>query len=329
MQQLRPKETVPVVRHLDDPVDTNQYYIQAIVRDSLNGEVIKTINLSKQSGSQRYTGTFLAPTEGDSGRKYVDVTTKVYSDSGYTTQDSQYGDENVQYVVAVDWSLGGPTQFGFGSGPDIDYKKIAKIVDDRAEKTEAKIPTKEIKNLQQKVSGMEKVFETIISPELEKAGVNIESLYDKADSFDVIEKMLRDIKSMVGRIKIPEPKPTDLKPVTNEIKALKVHIDRLPSTLPKPQEIDINVVVEAINDLADIIGESEGKIGETLSKNIGDIEKKVANRDVQGIKKSLQAKLAQALESVSDEDLMEKEEPEEKEDDSKKKRDDLVDKLLS
>lgn len=325
MQQLRPKETVPVVRHLDDPVDTNAYYIQAIVRDSLSGSVIETINLEKQTGSQRYTGRFTAPSEGSSGRKYVDVTTKVYSDSGYTTQDSQYGDENVQYIVAVDWSPTGPAQFGgFGGGPDIDYKRIKKIVDERIDQVEKKIPTKEIKDLNKKVTGMERVFETIISPELEKAGVNIESLYDKADSFDVLEKKLGEVLKAIKAIDIPKPEKVDLAPILSAVGGLKTYINKLPSELPQPQEIDINVVVDAINDLADIVGEMQAEVDKTLSKGVSDLEKKVVNRDITGIKKNMHSKMAKMLKSMSDDDIMSKD-GDEKED----KNEAIINKLLA
>lgn len=124
MLQLSPQTNFPVIRKLGDPADTATYYVRAIVRNSASGATIQTINLT-DGGSQRFTGNFNVPRDSSGTGMYVDITTSVYTDSGYTAKSDAYSEENETYLVAERW---GP-QFGHGGsgGGDISYGKIGEI----------------------------------------------------------------------------------------------------------------------------------------------------------------------------------------------------------
>lgn len=126
MIQIRPSSTFPIVRQINDPTDATTYYVRAVIRDSISGVTLDTVNLVDQGG-QRFTYNYPAPQDGSGFGRYIDITTTVYSDSGYTTRTGIYADENQTYVVKeYTGNLGGSG----GGGSDVDYKKIREIVKD-------------------------------------------------------------------------------------------------------------------------------------------------------------------------------------------------------
>lgn len=127
--QINSSEKFPIVRKLSDPSDTSTYYVQAVIRNSITGDTIGTTNL-EDTGGQRFVALYVAPTDVSGQGLWIDVVTKVYSDSGYTTQDTIYADETETYLVQERFNHNLANQFGGPVGPDIDYKKIKKIVDE-------------------------------------------------------------------------------------------------------------------------------------------------------------------------------------------------------
>lgn len=130
MIQITPQEQFPIIRKLDNPNDAGTYYVRAVVRNSITGAIIQTVNLTDQ-GSGRFTSNITAPNDTSGTGLYIDITTRVYSDSAYTTPNEVYSDENAQYVVAMRWGM----QFGGGGGgSDIDYKKVRAIFEEELSK---------------------------------------------------------------------------------------------------------------------------------------------------------------------------------------------------
>lgn len=119
MIPLQPQEQFTIVRQLGDHTDSSTYYVQAVVRNSIDDTILKTINLTDK-GSRRFKALYEVPADISGMGFYIDITTSVYTDSGYTIKSTAYSDENDSYLV-FDRIVGAG---GGGGGMDVDYKRI-------------------------------------------------------------------------------------------------------------------------------------------------------------------------------------------------------------
>lgn len=94
---LQPQVHFPIVRQIANHLDTDTYYVRAVVRDA-DGITIATVDL-KDKGEQRFQTKWRTPADGSGQGKYISIVTSVYTDSGYTTKSSNYGDEENTYLV--------------------------------------------------------------------------------------------------------------------------------------------------------------------------------------------------------------------------------------
>jgi hypothetical protein len=129
MISLQPQEQFTIVRQLPDPSDATTYYVRAVVKDSVTDTILKTVNLTDK-GSRRFKVAYEVPADVSGLGFYIDITTSVYTDSGYTTKSTTYSEELESYLVYDRTKKGG----GGGGGADIDYKKIQKMLDALIEK---------------------------------------------------------------------------------------------------------------------------------------------------------------------------------------------------
>lgn len=246
MIQIRPSSTFPIVRQIADPTDSATYYVRAVVRDSISGVTLDTVNLVDQGG-QRFTYNYPAPQDGSGFGRYIDVTTTVYSDSGYTTRTGVYADENQTYVVKeYTGNLGGA---GSG-GSDINYKKIRallKEVIDEQEKVEMpEMP--EQKDLMPAIVALESRIVGAISalPKPEKP--------EKIDLAPVLEKIDEAINTFLIAIDQKEVTPeTDLSPILNALP-----VQELVGALEQTQAL-VQVITDASEKLTAMV-ESQAEL---------------------------------------------------------------------
>lgn len=240
MIQLQPKEWLYIVRTLEDHTDSNTYYVQAIIRKSKDGTVLDTVNLSEES-THRFTGDWQIPEDSSNEGFLVDITTSVYTDSGYTTKSSNYGDDNSQYLVQQRWNS------FFGSGGGIEsgggYTLTGKEVRD--------VVKKELKKVL-------KVKETDLSPLAKE-----------------IKQLKKEI-GYIGNIKIPEPEKIDLMPILNDIKRIEKEIKRSVDKKPVTPATDL---VPVINKLDGDIKRLEGEFIRVTKVFIANMDK-LANDSV-------------------------------------------------
>lgn len=121
--QFNPSQKYTLVRQLDNINDTGTYYVQAIIRFSDSGNIWQTVKLTAQAG-QRFVGSFIAPPAGPNG-VMIDITSFVYTDSGYSALSTTYATENDQHLVQplFNQALG----FG-GGGSDISKKDVREVI---------------------------------------------------------------------------------------------------------------------------------------------------------------------------------------------------------
>ena len=180
MLSLQPQKAFPIVRKLSVPTDTATYYVQAVVRNSLTDVTISTVNLANDGlGIQRFVGSFQAPADASGEGLWIDVVTKVYSDSGYTTQDTDYADEVESYLV-IDRTL------GLRGGGGIDSRTIRRIIQEEL----GKIPKDDKKEEKESKDRTDEIIKSI-----------------RGD--------IRQIVFAISKIEIPE---TDLKPLLKAVK---------------------------------------------------------------------------------------------------------------
>jgi len=167
--QLEPQSDFVIVRQLKDPQDTGTYYVRAYIRKSLDDTLLATVDLTN-AGSQRFKYTYHLPADPSGEGMYIDITTRVFTDSGYTTESDYYQKENFQYLIKKMYN----PVYGGGGGGSIDYKKVREIVKeeiDRLPKIEIP-PQKEVdlKPILEAIDGIE-VSPIIKTEKVELGGI--------------------------------------------------------------------------------------------------------------------------------------------------------------
>lgn len=123
--QLHPRESFTIVRQLQDPYITGTFYVRAVIKNAKTDTVLETLDLT-DNGSQYFTKSWLVPADVSGQGFYISIKTSVYTDSGYTTKSENYGDEVATYLVQERYVFNP----NYPVGPDIDYKKIKKIIEE-------------------------------------------------------------------------------------------------------------------------------------------------------------------------------------------------------
>jgi len=186
---LRPQQTKTIARQIGNHLDSNTYYVQAKVRNSLTDELLATVNLDDKGG-QRFTGNWLVAQDSTGLGFDIDITTSVYTDSGYTTKSANYADETNEYRVEVL-----QTSFGGGGGADINYKRVREIIKDELDKLSfPATDTSELDKLLRKV--------------LTRVNVLPDTTADYSENFD-------EIKSKIDSQEKPEK--VNLEPIIQSI----------------------------------------------------------------------------------------------------------------
>jgi len=193
MLQLNPKETFVIARGISDPSDSSTYYVQAVIRNAKTDALLDTVNLTDRTGG-RFSKVWEVPADTSGLGFYITITTRVYTDSGYSVL-SDYMQETATYLVQerVNAFLGS----GGGGGPDIDYKRIASIFKDALAKAVSSMPKPDPVDLEPVLSllkGLKQAISDIEMPEPNEV--------DLSDLTDGVKRILEAVKA----IKIPEPK---------------------------------------------------------------------------------------------------------------------------
>lgn len=203
MNRITPGKNKAEVWQASVPNDTTVYFPQAVIRNSITGAIIATVNLSSE-GFGRYLGTWMVP---QVIGLQVDSTLTVYTDSGHTTKDENYQIENRTYEIVLD------TSRNFGGGMSVDYNFIQKIVLEAITKAVAEIKVENnpvnLDKLLEKMEMLEQDNTEIFSKfreqenstfELSKKIAKINKIYNK-DIERKIETLSKEVWQAVKSIK--------------------------------------------------------------------------------------------------------------------------------
>ena len=226
--QVEPQTPLPLVYQINDHMDASRdsYYVRAVVRDSLTGATIQSKNLSSAGlGTGRYTSQFGAPVDGTGLGRQIDVTTTVYSDSGYTTKHASYAEVLERWYVKS-----APVHYGGGNtSEDIDYARI------------------------------EKILKKAVKDEFDGRG---EPAPGEQVNLTPLQESIASVIAAIDALEMPEikePEKINLDPVLNAIAALETAIAGKIDTIP---ESDLDPVIDGIQNLAESIGEVRDGLGE-------------------------------------------------------------------
>lgn len=213
MLQVNPRENFPIVRQLFDPSEVGTNYVRAVIRNSRTDATIATVNLTDSGGgSNRFTKTWQTPADPSGEGLWINIETTVYTDSAYTTKNSNYSIESRDILIMqrVNPILG----MGGGGGADIDYKKIAKIF--RTVLNDAGV-------LLPKGFDIDEAFQSIISQGKDislKVAALPTSFEMKEFNPSGIIAAISETRAAVKSIKIPESKEPDWSPILEGFNAM-------------------------------------------------------------------------------------------------------------
>ncbi len=206
--QLNPTEQFTISRQLTDSSDTDTNYVRATVRNAQTDAILKIVNLTNK-GNRRFTGNYEVPADVSGEGFWITITTAVFTDSGYSTYNPNYAEEQQTYLVQVR-----PTKIGGGSGTDVDYKKV------------------------------EKIFRGVVD-EIKPQTINVEKP-DLSEIEQWVTAIFRAIVSVPEEIKKDLPEKTNLTPISEALQAISRMISRIPT---ERGNLDLKPVLKAISDV--------------------------------------------------------------------------------
>ena len=204
---LNPLEEFSICRQLNDPNDSTTYYVRAFIRNAKTDALLATLNL-EDKGSQRFTKTWQVPQDPTGLGFYITITTLVYTNSGYTTLSTTYGSEQHEFLIQdrINPFLG-------VASPDIDYKRIKKIVEEVIKQIPLpKDPEKF--DYQTLTRGFERVITRLNAIHLPET--DLRPIQSQLEAF--IEQ-LNDLKALIEAIEIPH---TNLSPLISAIEGIEI-----------------------------------------------------------------------------------------------------------
>lgn len=95
---LQPQNYFTIVRQIPNHLDLSTNYVQAVIRNAYTDAIIATVRLTDK-GSQRFKYDWAVPADPSGQGFYVSIVTSVYTDSGYTTKNQNYGDDESTYLI--------------------------------------------------------------------------------------------------------------------------------------------------------------------------------------------------------------------------------------
>lgn len=194
--QVSPREQIALVYVIGDTTDGNTYYPQVVMRDAATGIVLGTANLAQDASiSRRYYGTIQAPQDNTGRGRFIDLTYTVYSDSDHTTVVDTLPEQNTVYIVQERISAALLASGGKGEassvGPDIDYKRIGKMLTDlgktlSAEIQAAKTEVPEQKELDQEalITSLLLAIASYMEPHNAHVRDNLATIHDRAKAIE-------------------------------------------------------------------------------------------------------------------------------------------------
>lgn len=200
---LQPQANFTVVRQISNHLDTDTNYVQAVIRNASTDAIIDTIQLDNKGG-QRFTKNWQVPADTSGQGFYVSIVTSVYTDSGYTTKNGNYGDEEATYLVQERVLRLG------GAGGGIDAYTVRKIVQEEM----AKLPKPDPVSIPEPKELVDRTDEVLRAIADAKASIPPAPVIPKTD-FAPVLRAVSDVRQAVLDKEVTPP--TDLTPILSAL----------------------------------------------------------------------------------------------------------------
>lgn len=248
---IRPQRNFTVVRQIANHLDTETYYVQAIIRDAFTDEILETLNL-EDKGGQRFTKAWLVAQDPSGEGRDISIVTSVYTDSGYTTKSENYGDEENTHTIEARIPSG---RGGGGSLSSTDIKRVVStLLDERDEKKKKEESEKEVEEEEEP-----------------------EEVIDRTD------EIISAINNLAEVLKPKEADPVDFTPVLNALNTVaQMIVDKEVTT-----ETDLNPILEAVQESLDKREEMNKSLVEILKSFKESVQSgidKSVSKAVKGVK---------------------------------------------
>ena len=126
---IAPQKQFLVDLKINNPSDTDTYYVRALIKNSVTGATINTLNLT-DNGSKYFSYLWVTPADVSGNGLQITILKTVYTDSGYTNESPIYGTILENYIVRdlPRTSLGALSGQSGGASGRIDYEKIRQMI---------------------------------------------------------------------------------------------------------------------------------------------------------------------------------------------------------
>jgi len=235
---------------INNPSDTSTHYVRAVIRNSLSGAILATLNLT-DNGNGYFSKEWITPSDPSGTGLQLSVLMTVYDDSGYTTESLVYGTELENYIVKD--LAGSRSSFG-GSGAmgasaqqarEIDYARIKKIIEETVKNIQfpeikiPEIPQIDVDDLKGDIkdyldeSKEEENITSLIKEELSKAKTEILSELNKKVNEILKSSEIGAVKDLPEKFQMAETSDAELHnfvesnttKISEEVEGLKKYVD--------------------------------------------------------------------------------------------------------
>lgn len=249
--QLQPGEQFAIARQIEDPSDTSTYYVRAYIRNARTDALLDTVNLADM-GDQRFRKSWQVPADPSGQGTYITITTKVFTDAGYTAVSPDYGIQEHEHLI-MDRAKGGSSRGGGGvmQRVTVDYNEISRIIAHHISEINFPTPAKPISTapLLKAIQGLSREIRAIAIP-----------TPDPVDFQPVLAEIKRIEGTLYGAIDAkPVTPPTDLQPVLDNLNVshaqeLDQAVQNLLEKLREFFDGDLNKIFGAVSELRNAVG---------------------------------------------------------------------------
>lgn len=209
MLQCEPRKFFPLTWNVPDPDDNTTYYVRAYIYvfgSAGERSELETVDLT-DNADQTFIYRYQMPADPSGQGRPVIVHYRVFTDSGYTTEQTLYGQPAEEKYLVKSFPIGGGGFFG-GVGKAISYLRIGRII----RKELKKLPKPE----KQKEVDLEPVLEAIVNNK-----INIKPILEAIKNSQMdLGPVLNELRNTQKQIK---EKETDLKPILKAIDKAKLN----------------------------------------------------------------------------------------------------------
>lgn len=227
MLTIAPQKPFLVDIKLNNPSDTDTHYARAIIKNSLSGVILDSLDLDDQ-GNRYFSKEWITPADVSGTGLQISIDITVYDDSGYSSESLVYGTLHETYIIrempSPRMGFAGGSSLGAGK-IEIDYEKVKIII----REVLAEMPVQEYKEID-------------LNPVLEA----LNSLQSDNTLFKVIndlEEHLNSLEEKIGLIKLDIPE--DLKNMPQKVSSFEDYRDDLHKFIE-------NLSINSRKDLEDI-----------------------------------------------------------------------------